>query len=300
METDFRKFLISGEPPGEIIKRASPAKSAKAAQAKVDEIIERNQFVENFAHASGEDRIYNDYLRLPVDAPWTIICDVHAPFHSAEYLNKTILISEGFKSRRLLVAGDLFDMSFAKYWARMEGEPLTTLEDEAEAVKQVVRFLDYFDEIYLIRGNHENRVTRVTEAKIQAQSIVRLLTAEIFDRKFTYSCYDKAFVGDDWLVVHPKSYSQISASVATRMAEKFHRHVLNAHGHFQAMRWDRSGKFMGIDLGGLFDVEKIAYCSLSTTTHPSWNQGFAVLKNNHIYLFGEHTDWDLWADTVFK
>jgi hypothetical protein len=74
---------------------------------------------------------------------------------------------------------------------------------------------------------------------------------------------------------------------------------MNAHGHFQAFRYDRSGKNIAIDLGGLLDPMRIGYKNLSTTTHPEWNNGFVVLRNNCAYLFGEHTDWKFWERMAF-
>jgi len=69
-----------------------------------------------------------------------------------------------------------------------------------------------------------------------------------------------------------------------RLAEKTHRHVLNAHGHFMAMRYDRSAKFMCCDIGGMFDIKKIDYICKKTTTHPTWNNGFAVIMDGGIEL----------------
>ena len=75
----------------------------------------------------------------------------------------------------------------------------------------------------------------------------------MWKKKFKFTPDDRLFIGDKVMVTHPKSYSQISGSVAIRLAEKYHMDVINAHGHFAAMRFDRSGKFQAVDLGGLFD-----------------------------------------------
>jgi len=232
-------------------------------------------------------------LKLP-QGDYLLTCDYHSPYHSELWVNRALMIAEIYGLKRHIIAGDLFDMDFAKHWPKKEGEESSELDMTMGQCEPVMNMLKYFDDTILIRGNHEDRITRMTEARIQARHIIELISKEIWNKKFRYSYYDKVHIGKDWLVVHPKRYSQLSGSTAIRLAEKYHRHILNAHGHFIALRYDRSGKHMGIDMGGLFDIKKTAYLNLQTTTHPFWNNGFAVLKDNHIHLFNESTDWKHW------
>jgi len=227
-----------------------------------------------------------------------ISCDDHSPYHSALYENRLLMIAEFFEIKKHIKVGDLVNQDYASHWPKMEGENRGTLDENIQQSEPLFKALDYFDEIYQVRGNHEDRVTRITDARVQAKHILQLFGQKIYN-KVKYTPYDKVFIGDEWMAVHPKSYSQISGSTAVRMCEKFHRHVFNAHGHFVALRWDRSGKYMGIDLGGLFDARKIPYINLSTTTHPQWNNGFAMLRNEKIWLFNESTDWDFWEKGIF-
>jgi len=232
-------------------------------------------------------------LKLPL-ADYLLTCDHHSPYHSELWVNRALMIAEILGLKKHIIAGDLFDMEFAKHWPKKEGEESAELDMVMGQCKPVMNMLKYFDETVLIRGNHEDRITRMTEARIQARHIIQLISQEIWDKQFKYSYYDKLYIGKEWMVVHPKSYSQLSGSTAIRLAEKYHRHILNAHGHFIALRYDRSGKYMGIDMGGLFDRKKTSYLNLQTTTHPFWNNGFAVLKDGHIWLFNESTDWSYW------
>ena len=218
-----------------------------------------------------------------------ISCDWHAPHHSEMWVNRMLTFADkhlGPDSTHV-IGGDWMDMDFAK-WSKFKmmmgaGEGDSSLDDEIELAKSVLNACSYFDKTYLICGNHENRVDRLTDGKIQARHIIDLMGGKEMEG-LTVSVYDKLYINDDILVVHPKSYSQISGSVAVRLAEKTHRHVLNAHGHFIAMRYDRSGKYMACDMGGMFDVSKIDYICKKTTTHPTWNNGFAVIMDGQIEL----------------
>ncbi len=237
-------------------------------------------------------KTYTDEI-LP-DDDYMVSCDYHAPYHSEAWINRLLLIAEKFKIRKHIIIGDLFDMNFASFYRAKDGEARPTLDEESNACAPIFKALDYFDQNVLINGNHESRIGNLTDSKIEARHLFGLFGADVWEKKFRYITADKAFVGDKWLLVHPKSYSQISASVAVRLAEKYHRNVLNAHGHFCAMRFDRSGKYMAVDAGGMYDVKKIGYVSMSSTTHPAWNNSFSVLKRGKLYLFHDCTDWEYW------
>jgi hypothetical protein len=232
------------------------------------------------------------------DGDYMISCDYHSPYHAEMWINRLVRIADKFHIKKNIIVGDLFDMDFAKYTlykqAKKEGEEDSSLDKEACAVQPVIQALDYFDKNYLVMGNHENRIDRLTDGAVQSRHIMRLFWGDEFQQKIEVSVYDKMWIGDEWLVVHPRSYSQISGSVAVRLAEKFHRHVMNAHGHFVALRYDRSGQYMGIDLGGMFDIRKVEYINKKTTTHPFWNNGFGMIYNNRFYHFHGGTDWDWW------
>jgi len=287
----LKELLVNGYRNSDIAEIMTRESGRKITICMVANVRSRYDLSGKFIIKDDSIKVYNDFLKLPIDKNWLICCDVHAPYHSALWVNRTLLVAEKEKCDHILIAGDLFEMGFAKHWLTYEGEPDLNFDDEVEGLEQIFKWLDYFKKIYLIRGNHESRITRLKEAKMQAGGIIKLMTEKVYGERFVYSYYDKAEVGDDWLAIHPKSYSQISASTAVRLVEKFRKHILNAHGHFQALRWDRSGINMGIDLGGLLDKNKIAYINLCTTTHPVWNNGFATLIDNHVNLYGEHFNW---------
>jgi len=230
---------------------------------------------------------------IPMD-DYMVSCDHHSPFYSEVYENRLLGIAERFRIKRHIIIGDLFDMDFIKRHAVNDGEEMLGLDGEVYHSDPVINVCDYFDENYLITGNHERRVGIQTEARLQAKHLFGLFGAEIWDKKFKYSVYDKLFIGDDWMVVHPVSYSQISTSVAKRLAEKFKRNVINSHGHFVGMTYERSGTYLAVDLGGMFDIRKVAYINLRTTVHPVWKNGFGMLRNGKFWHFTDETDWNYW------
>ncbi len=258
----------------------------------VENLIKRNFDPINFLEIQNNIPHYKE-LSLPM-GNYMISCDYHAPFHSELWFNRMLAVARKLGIRKQIIVGDLFDMAFVCKWPLQDGQKSTDLDEEKSLMDPIFKAMDYFDENVLINGNHERRVGRFSESAIQARHLFGYFGADIWERKFKYSVYDKANIGDKWIVVHPRSYSQVSGAVAIRLAEKFHRHALNAHGHFTSMRWDRSGEYMGVDLGGIFDQDKVAYINLTTTTHPTWNNGFGMLLDGYFYHFTEATDFNFW------
>ena len=229
-------------------------------------------------------------LTIPMD-DYMVSCDYHAPYYSEIWTNRLLLIAEKFKIRKHVLAGDLYDFNFM---SKFPAEEKKSLDDEIKDSGQIYKILDYFDKTYLIQGNHERRIGNMTEGRVMSRHLFRAFGHEAFESKIYYSLYDRIQIEDKYMILHPKSYSQISTAVSKRMAEKFGMHVLNAHGHFCGLTYDRSGKYLCVDLGGCFDMNSIEYCTMRTTSHPFWNNGFGMIRGGKFYLFHKETDFDYW------
>jgi hypothetical protein len=228
------------------------------------------------------------------DGDYMISCDYHAPFYSEKWVNKLLSVADYCGVKEHIIVGDLFDCDWAKKYPSTDGEQRPGLDGEAAGTDPLIKaLLGSFDNTLLVFGNHETRPAR-NVAAVNFRHIAGYLGLDKAKENFSFTEHDQLKIGTKWLLVHPVSYSQISGAVAVRLAEKFHRHILNAHGHFSAMRWDRSGEYQCVDLGGLFDQRKIAYASLRTTTHPSWNPGFGLILDGYFHHFHAGTDFRDW------
>jgi len=292
----LKELLSVGLQNHEIAEILSQEFNADITPSAVSNTRDRHVLLRNLI--SNDEKI--DKYQEPTlpDGDYMVSCDYHAPYHSEVWINRFLRIADKFGIKKNIIVGDLFDMDFAK-WAlfkqsKEEGEKDSTLDKEKAQVEPVIKALDYFDKNEAITGNHEFRIDRLTSGTVQGRHIMKLFWGDEFAQKINVSSYDKLWIGDKWLVVHPQSYSQIGGSVAIRLAEKFQCHVMNAHGHFIALRYNRSGRYMGIDLGGMFDVRKVEYVNKKTTTHPFWNNGFAALVDGHFWHFHGATDWKYW------
>ncbi len=237
--------------------------------------------------------VFRGDLKLPMD-DYLITCDYHSPYYSVLWHNRTLAIADKFGVKKIIIVGDLIDFGFASHYY---SDHKPGIDDESDENRRLVHsLLDAFDEVYLVKGNHEDRLGRQTNGMVQARYLLELWAGRDYGKRFHYSLYDKLTIGNEWLLVHPKSYSIISTKVAKILASKFHKNILNTHGHFLGYGYDISGKYYAADIGGVFDKEKIEYKNIKTTTHPEWVNGFAVLKNGHPYLFDDLTDWGFWLN----
>ena len=225
------------------------------------------------------------------DGDYMVCSDVHLPFYSSLWLDRYLKTARAYRIRRQIIAGDLFDFHVFSHFPKLAKGGPVDLEDEFAVMREPVeRLAQAFDITYLITGNHERRVSRLTDARLTFDTLFRIFGDRARSR-FELSPFDRVFVGDKWLVVHPISYSQVSGAVAVRLAAKYHRHVINAHGHFVALRYDTSGEYVVCDSGGLMDWTRIDYASFRTTTHPCWNNGFVMLRNGRLHLFHAESEW---------
>ena len=226
------------------------------------------------------------------DDNYMVSCDYHCPYHSEPFVNRLLGMADKFGITKHIIVGDLFDMDFAKFWA---SDDKMDMEGEKKHTDPVLAALSYFDLNYLVHGNHENRINRLADSKIQFKHLMTLYGNTKWAESFRYTPYDKVFIGDEWMLVHPHSYSQISPQVARRLAEKYRRHIINTHGHLVGSGTDRSGTNMAVDLGGMFERRKISYINKKTTSHPVWGNGFGMLRDGKFWTFDQFTDWKYWG-----
>ena len=121
-------------------------------------------------------------LVIPIDN-YLVTGDHHAPYHSELWHNRALMISDVFGIRKQILAGDFFDIDFAKF---QYADERSTLEKEKAGTFPLIQSCSYFDENTLIRGNHEKRIGITTDSKIQIQHLFDYFGAEVWKAKFKF------------------------------------------------------------------------------------------------------------------
>lgn len=223
-----------------------------------------------------------------VPFPCVVTGDRHIPFLSLDWHKKLMSVAKARGIKTLIESGDYFNQDMFSHWFKMYQPNVGfSWDDEVASATEVMEdLLSWFEKIYIITGNHDLRIWRAVGQGCSMNTIFRMVTA---DPRVCVSNLPYCYAGpsDEFMIIHPKSYSQISTSTPKKLCEKFHKHVLGAHGHFFGLDYDKSGKYMAVATGGLFNYDTILYVHSNITTHDLWINGFVVINDDgKVRLYG--------------
>jgi len=244
---------------------------------------------------SGMLDILPDYskelLRIPA-RPCALTADWHAPYFSQLWLKRLLKVSGKLAVRDLAIVGDFCDFSWISRFMRKETRGGGLSMDVKIIFKTLGLLLNVFDDVWWCYGNHEDRLPQ----KLGGQDMLQA-SAEAFGSKLKgrlhMSDMPSMLLGDDWRLEHPKTFSRDGAKIGSMAASIYLKNIACGHGHHFGFKYDVSGRFLGIDLGGMFDVSKQEYLhKTGITTLPQWTPGFWVYRNGKVLPFEDSlTDW---------
>ena len=245
---------------------------------------------ESVPQFTGAWRLSGDFL---------VLNDVHVPSTNWAFADRALEVAEAHlpRPRKLIIAGDLINGDALSRWDDLvRGTPLA---DELDYARQWLNYVSAtFDEIYVTRGNHENRLLLSMKGQLHAPQFWSLFSDNRRAHFSMYAYLDVISGGRRWHITHQRGYSQLPLSVARRLANKHGCSVISAHQHHSATGRDVSNRHTLIDSGGLHDSTKMAYVSLDDSTAPVMANGFVLLKNGVGTLFTPEdygmTDWGVW------
>jgi hypothetical protein len=241
---------------------------------------------------TGEPHIYGDCI---------VAGDFQLPTTDFEFAEKILVVARALNIKTLLIVGDWVNMdAFSKYDHIVPPIPFTT--EVSVSVQLMQRYAEWFDTIWLALGNHEHRLVRLMKGDISGSMLGRLLSAGRGKLRVTPYSHIIIHSGDQvWRATHQSNYSKLKGRVGDELAQKFQVNVLVHHQHHASKMMDRYGRYVIIDNGGLFDVDKMSYVKLRDSTSVGMTKGFTVLLNGTGHLITPYpafTDLDLWLKQV--
>jgi len=206
--------------------------------------------------------------------PVLVIGDLHIPYHHAQWIEKVVKIAKRHKVRRIVVAGDLFDMKHFSNFPKLSD---SLMEDEIDMSRQIIEWLKTkFREVHVFPGNHDERLAKKLEGKIRFKKFLEWITYEAIN---VYE-HHQMYVGKTWLIAHPGNYSQVNTEPAKTLSEKFHKNVAVGHTHKWSMGRDRSGKYWAVEMGMCADYNRIEWLHRELTKHPVPQLGALIIDRN--------------------
>jgi len=234
-----------------------------------------------------------------------LACDFHIPCQDDALVDYMINVCKDYNIKKLAIDGDFLSCDNLSIFNNISDSNINTTitwKGEKEAGRAMMtRLLEWFDEIYICAGNHENRIISLTGGKEGFFDIIRAMMPENitpidYCKRVHATMDDHMFLNhkyidehgnkqiQEWMLCHPKNFSILPLRVARALCAKFGKNIHMAHGHNLLKGRDISGRFICVEGGGLFDREALEY-TCRTTTHPVMRSGFYILKNGEVLQF---------------
>jgi hypothetical protein len=216
--------------------------------------------------------------------------DFEIPRHSVEAIKLLVEMQAYYKLPNLVLNGDVFVSDIFSTWPVEIARLVPSFAEEWEAGQGVLQaLLLMFENVYLVTGGHEARLSKKLGGQLSYAELLNGLAPGL-------SCtqHHKVYVGNSWMIAHPKDYAKVPLAVSRDVAERVHRNVILGHTHHLGMCRDKSNKFWCIDGGCMTEWARAFYKAGEVSRHPEWVPGFVMLKNERPYLIDLNIDKNFW------
>jgi hypothetical protein len=232
---------------------------------------------------------YNKAINIESDKV-LLLGDAEIPDHDSDMFEAAIAIAKKFDIKDLIITGDLIALDSFSKWMRAQVYQLAFKEELDPMMITIKVFLQTFDRIKYISGNHERRLNHAVDGHINIGDFLQGIPG----LEFSEYAYCNLKSGDrDWLVCHQKNFSVVPLSVPSRICEVRQKNVWCAHNHRLAAGKDKSGRFHLVEGGHCRSVNHTAYKMLQVTCHPEWNAGIGMIMDGYPYLVDKE-NLDFW------
>lgn len=274
-----------------------------------DRILRRqNRLIINQAAVAGPSAFQSPMRREDAFEEFNIVensfiamSDIEAPYHLEEYLNRILELGKAQNVRTLIMAGDMLDVHTPglKFWADMYQDQYGCTQEEAVDIfrKIILEMLGHFYDIYMISGNHDNRIPIATGGGLH----LGMLLADIPKDRFHFSRKARMVVNTSRgpvIIYHQKSYRKNPITLAKELHHNsvIKGHTVITHTHIEQTGWSEDAQWQMIGLGCGRDQDVTPYLQFQETTFPKWNHSFLLCKDGYLNVMNlKSTNWRLYG-----
>ena len=216
-------------------------------------------------------RNYSEYPQIP--APALVVGDFHLPLYDKDWLLKVVAKAKELGVPRCIINGDLVDFT---HLSRFRNERLWTTEQELEYAQKLVAWLTkQFETVHVLPGNHDDRMSKKLDGEVSTQYLLEHLLKAGASARLHVHWHHHAYVGNTWLVAHPKNYSVRPITPATEYAAKYSKNIAINHTH----KWGIAeyNGYWAVEIGVMTDPTKTAYTHIELNKHPRSSQGALII-----------------------
>lgn len=245
-----------------------------------------------------DDLAFLDYpLRDPrvmdsvciVGGSGTVASDWHLPLTSKFHVMH--LIEQARKNKAtdwLAIPGDWWNFdAISDYYPKQSDH---TLMGEIQSGRKLMKLLfSVFDRIVVALGNHDERYMKKLGFSILFEQSMELCFGDMPEglrSRLEFTGLDSIIIATEdgpVLTCHTRQYSKNQLVVPAQIADIERCHVIAGHRHHHAVGFSPSGYRVG-ESGGLFDSERTYYIRRYKSSHPKFQPGYFIIRQNGEWL----------------
>lgn len=226
--------------------------------------------------------IYDKYLHVVADKV-IVAFDTHIPYHSVPMLNEMLAVAKDRGIKTLVIGGDVIDFK-SLYTKEVQTTKIDWTEEITEACKVLEALCGQFDKVYCIKGNHDNRWTRLLGSDDRVSRLYNLIFK---NPKIKFSPYQFLNINNDWQVLHSGN-SKAKLSKLEKIVNITRKSTIAGHSHRWGICIHDSGKEVLCEGLHLTDPLLHEYKSVVKSDFSEWVQGFWILEDNKVYPYVKH------------
>jgi predicted phosphodiesterase len=234
-----------------------------------------------------------DYLKLEYEKV-IILGDCEIPDHDKTIFEMAARLAEVLGVEHLIINGDFVALDSFSAWPKENPQSTSFERDLGLAIDSIKVFLNTFDTVDYIIGNHERRLAKQNKG----QSNMGLYMRHIFGLQYSnYPYCELISGGKEILICHPEDYSRVPLAVPRRLSTVYHKNILCGHTHHGSFGYDDSGKYWIAEGGHARDDTRTMYKRMKMASNPMWNPGFSLIYKGNFY-FIDKNNFEFWVKCV--
>lgn len=260
-----------------------------------------------------------------------VVSDIHYPAHNDEVISKVLAAGRRHKLKVLVIGGDYFDWDGISRHRKMGGLDEKVPDVMKGGMALLAKLCRWFDKVYIIKGNHDDRLQRLIEAAIEGRNGAQRILAILEDpeqafegleyrhrfvkvmQTWTKHCQPNIASKVVWLpgpvieiegpkgmepyrLTHPSIYSKNAPNAERQLWGTHVQPILGTHGHIFGVSVAPNGLHPILQFGCATDNYKHMYLYESDTAHPKWVQGFCVVIGGQVKTYTKNPYFYEWSE----
>lgn len=266
--------------------RLSVTNAIKARSAHLPTLLNRPEYVYGKERPiAGGIPVFTGHLTLDLDRVM-IWNDLHGTKVDAKFLYQTREVRKYYGIKHLIIAGDIGDNGAISKHRRRSIKLEANLADEIEIISDILDFAvedEGYEGVAILPGNHDLWLIEALDGAVAFSHVMRSMArTDNVRKRLLITDYDRVTLNSGnrtWTIPHQVGYSSIPLVIAQKMSERFETDIYTTHQHISAGPIkSRNGKHVLMDVGGLFDPNKLQYSQMHTFPNPrEMEQGFGTI-----------------------